>query len=175
MNDLLQAKSRRRQGFTLIELMITLAIVGILAAIAYPSYTDYVIRSKRAVMKTRMLELAQMMERNFSVTNTYLTYPNGDDVVINSDAPTDEKPLNGLGCVPHNCAETQTYAITFATGGAGLTAQGFTLWATSVGEQLKGEERLGCGRLSLDNFGQKWSAKLHNGTPDGTNNPYCWN
>jgi type IV pilus assembly protein PilE len=173
MNDLLQAKSRRRQGFTLIELMITLAIVGILAAIAYPSYTDYVIRSKRAVMKTRMLELAQMLERNYSVTNTYLTYPNGTNVVI------DSTELNGaLGRVPREANEHQTYAITFGTDADGnplLTAQGFTLWATAVDPQKEGEERLGCGRLSLDNFGQKWSAALSTGTPNGTNNPACWN
>lgn len=61
----------RKRGFTLIELMIVVAIVGILAAVAYPSYQDYVRRAARADAQADMLELAQWMERQFTVGNTY--------------------------------------------------------------------------------------------------------
>ena len=58
-----QLKRRRPLGFTLIELMIVLAIVGILSAIAFPSYTKYVAKGKRAEARAALLESAQYMER----------------------------------------------------------------------------------------------------------------
>lgn len=61
----------RVAGFTLIEIMITVAIVGILAALALPSYTSYVARGKRAEVRANMLEAAQFMERYYSANNQY--------------------------------------------------------------------------------------------------------
>ncbi|MDO8457203.1 MAG: type IV pilin protein [Burkholderiaceae bacterium] len=59
------------RGFTLVELMITTAIIGILAAIAYPSYTQYVIRANRADAAALLVETAQYMERYYTTNNTY--------------------------------------------------------------------------------------------------------
>lgn len=61
----------RTKGFTLIELMITLAIVGILAGIAYPSYLGYVTRTSREAAKTELLELAGVQERIYLNSNAY--------------------------------------------------------------------------------------------------------
>lgn len=52
------APARSQRGFTLIEAMITVAVIGILAAIAYPSYADYVRRGKRATAQAALMELA---------------------------------------------------------------------------------------------------------------------
>lgn len=61
-----------QRGFTLIELMVTVAIVGILASIAYPSYQSSVIKSRRTDAEGALLGLANAMERNFTTTNSYL-------------------------------------------------------------------------------------------------------
>jgi type IV pilus assembly protein PilE len=59
------------KGFTLIELMIVVAVIGILAAIAYPSYQNYVLRAHRADAQAEMMALAQAMERCYTLKNTY--------------------------------------------------------------------------------------------------------
>lgn len=58
-------------GFTLLELMIVVAIIGLLAAFAYPSYMDSVTKSRRADAKATLLNLAQQIERFYSENHTY--------------------------------------------------------------------------------------------------------
>ena len=62
---------KQNQGFTLIELVIVVAIVGILSAIAMPMYRDYVVRSNRTEAKAGLAVVALAQERYYSVNNTY--------------------------------------------------------------------------------------------------------
>jgi type IV pilus assembly protein PilE len=62
----------RRKGFTLIELMITVAIVGILAMVALPAFNSQIRKSRRTEARTALLDLAARTERMYSTTNTYL-------------------------------------------------------------------------------------------------------
>lgn len=63
--------NRKQRGFTLIELMIVIAVLGVIIAIAYPSYTEQVRKSRRAEGMGELLELADRMERFYSDRGTY--------------------------------------------------------------------------------------------------------
>lgn len=98
-------KLPRQGGFTLIELMITVAIIGILAAIAYPSYTAHVEKSRRADAKVALNELVQRQEsyflRNFSYASTLaqLGY-------AGTDSPDGHYTLAIASVTPSACAGT---------------------------------------------------------------------
>lgn len=62
------------RGFTLIELMVVVAIVGILASIAYPSYISQVLKGRRAEGRTALADLLQQQERYLTQRNTYLAF-----------------------------------------------------------------------------------------------------
>jgi type IV pilus assembly protein PilE len=74
-------KTASSRGFTLIELMIVVAVIGILAAVAYPSYQDSVRKSRRADGQTALLQAVQVAERFFTRNNSYL----GVDIAAASD------------------------------------------------------------------------------------------
>ncbi len=67
-------KINLQKGFTLIELMIVVAIVGILAAVAYPSYQDSIIKTKRAEGRAALMEIMQQQERYYTQNNTYFAF-----------------------------------------------------------------------------------------------------
>lgn len=123
--------SKINKGFTLIELMIVVAIVGILASIAYPSYQQHVQRTNRADATANMLALAQNMERFFTETGSY----NG--FVLPA----------GSGTSPRNSANPK-YNVAIAIAGGGNT---YTLTATTAGSQVA--DNATCGTLNLNQIG----------------------
>lgn len=64
-------KQLREHGFSLIELMIVVAVVGILAAIALPSYQEHVIRTRRVTAGACLMEMSQLMERQYATAMSY--------------------------------------------------------------------------------------------------------
>lgn len=70
-------RSRKNNGFTLIELMITVAIVSVLAAVAYPAYTDQIRKGRRAECRSGLMQSMQQQERYYSQFNTYINFNKG--------------------------------------------------------------------------------------------------
>jgi type IV pilus assembly protein PilE len=68
---------RAVRGFTLLELMITVAIIGVIAAVAYPAYTGSVLKARRAEGRAALTELLQQQERYLTQTGSYMTFAAG--------------------------------------------------------------------------------------------------
>lgn len=134
--------SRKQSGFTLIELMIVVAIIGILASIAYPSYTEYVAKSRRADAWSALHEIAQSMERHYTVNGRYTTAANGNPAL-----PFNKSPRDGASTF---------YNISYD---GDVTANTFTLQAAPTGAQA-GDA---CGTLKLSNTGLA-TAGINNAT-----------
>ncbi|AWB58335.1 MULTISPECIES: type IV pilin protein [unclassified Colwellia] len=127
-------KVKRINGFTLIELLIAVAIVAILAAVAFPSYTDFVARSNRTEAQRELLRIANMQEQFFVDTRAY----------------TSDMNNLGLGNDPF-ITENGYYSID-----AALANGGFVLTATALEPQKTNDSN--CPTLSVSETGQKLPA-----------------
>ena len=120
----------RSRGFTLIELMITVAIVGILSAIALPSYRSYIVKTRRTEVQQQLITAAQNQERYFTTNGRYTAV------------------AGTAGCGAAAPADTTFYTFVAACPATNNT---FTITATPV----VGGSQASDGTQGLDNSGAK--------------------
>ncbi len=131
-------RARRKRGFTLIELMITLAVIAALAGIAYASYQRNVMEARRKAATGCILEISQFMERYYTTQLTYV----------------------GATSPPVSCRTELAPFYTIAISGT-PTATAYTVTAVPRGQQLARDTV--CGTLGITQTGAK--SESGTGTP----------
>jgi len=139
---------KNAQGFTLIELMIVVAIIGILAVIAIPAYRDSTLRANRADAQITLSRLATLQERYYFRTNQYT----GDF----SDL------LSGLSDITTSISSDEGYYTVALT----ASATSWSMTATAAGGQADDTQ---CNKLTLTNLGAKTSVDSDNNASSE-----CW-
>ncbi|WP_323134648.1 type IV pilin protein [Aromatoleum toluclasticum] len=125
------AQQPMRNGFTLIEVMIVVAIIGILAAVAYPSYTSYLVRANRSVATAHLLDIATRQQQYRLDARTFGSL---------SDI--------GMGTAPSEVSKHYAISLDPAP-----TATEFTAQAIPTGSQLTQDAK--CGTLRINQAGTK--------------------
>lgn len=127
-------KHKKTRGFTLIELMVTVAIVGILAAVAYPSYTQYVVRANRSAVQSFMYSVSNRQEQFMLDARKY-----GSKTELAMTLPTEVVGKYDWDVVPDMTTTPPSYVITATPQGAQATrdAQCMTLTLNQLGVKTK--------------------------------------
>lgn len=140
------ATPQRAQGFTLIELMIAVAIMAVLIAVALPAYNQYVITAKRSLARAELLKVMARQEQFFVDNKKYAA-----TTLADLGYPGVTYAINGHGDASAANAADRTYVIRLAAAPA-ATATSYTLEAVP---QLKQADDTKCQTLTLSSLGVK--------------------
>lgn len=138
------------KGFTLMELMIAVAIIGIIASVGYPSYLDSVQKTKRSDARITLTEMAAAQERLFTENNSYT------NAVADIGGATSHDDYYSIAVTNDSCSQT--------VGGKTLYSC-FELIATAKGTQLQDDD---CQKFTLNNLGVETSKDSSDADAD------CW-
>ena len=157
-------KIKLQKGFTLIELMITVAIIGILASVAYPSYSEYVNKSRRVQAKKTLVAAQQWMERFY--TENFRYDKNSANVAV-TDASQFPSRFS-VSPPPGEGSAMYTITVTVTDGVRDVFKVNAVRKAGSAMENDR------CGDLSIDHLNRRIVTN-HNGFgSDAAALDYCW-
>lgn len=128
----------KQGGFTLVELLITVAIVAILSAVAYPSYTQHIVKAKRSAAESFMVTVANRQEQSMLNARSY----------FQAGTPADWTAASLV--VPKEVSDNYTVTVTADNA---LTPPAYTVTAAPIGSQLARDAK--CASLTYNQAGTK--------------------
>ncbi len=159
--------NKKSFGFTLLELMIVVAVIGIIATFAYPSYQESIKKSRRADAKGALMAFAGAMEKRFTLTNNYCdaggadgtsvsdcgtaTNDTGTSTIFAPCSPVDVRLDEGTTCDTTTSEVYYKLTINTVTPSTSSSAASFKLYATPIKQQADDK----CGTLILDSTGKR--------------------
>lgn len=153
--------STKNHGFTLIELIITVAVIGILVAVALPSYRQYVVKSNRSAAESFMMTVANK-EEQYMLGNSYYAGDVSAGSALSDLGLSLPSQVSGYYAVTVACTTTTAIGNCSAVAGA----PGYTITATPSGSQASDDTK--CATLTLNQQG----AKTMSGTATALSD--CW-
>ncbi|MBT8142293.1 MAG: type IV pilin protein [Gammaproteobacteria bacterium] len=139
-------QQNKQSGFTLIELMVTVAIIGILVGLAYPSYERYLIRSYRVDAKTALLKIRAEQEKNYLENNTYLN----DAAFKTANTANNWFQVSGSNVLTEN----GYYTLSIEQIGTTPFTENFSAKATVVSTNYQSKDK-DCASFSINSSGVK--------------------
>jgi type IV pilus assembly protein PilE len=127
----------KQDGFTIIEVMVTVVIVSVLSAIAYPAYTQYIVRAKRSAAEGFLFTVANKQEQALLNARTYFSVATGTATEWSAVSVT----------VPKEVFDNYTITV------AASASPAYTVTAAPIGSQAVNDAK--CGNLTLTNVGAK--------------------